>query len=516
MGVEEIRQLSGTWEVRIGVHVREKVGVNDSIRVPGINLRSIYSTTQKASVRLLIPLIASFAVIPLPFVRSQEAGSQPELPRNVVLIMADDIGIECFGCYGGSDYETPRIDQLAATGMRFTHAYSQPLCTPTRLEIMTGRDNHRNWQYFGILPPAETTFGHLMQDYGYKTCIAGKWQLQSYDPPDFPNAELRRGTGMHPKDAGFDSYSLFHSLHTEDKGSRYGNPTFLRDGVLHDAVDGMYGEDLSVDFLLDYMADHKAEPMFIYYPMALPHWPMVPTPDSKDWSDPSKRLNESTEYFPDMVAYMDRLVGQIADGVAELGLADDTLILFYSDNGTDRRITSTLAGHQVQGGKNTTAQTGVRVPLIAYWPGHLDASTNGDLVEASDFVPTLANLAGEQLPEQWETDGISFAPQLLGTKGPKRDAAFFWYDPRPGWDKSKFRRSIFAIDHDYKLFADGRFYDVAGTTVREVPLKTDALTPEQSAGRDKLQAVIDRMMQPPMSAAADHEVDGFGNPVDVH
>jgi arylsulfatase A len=161
-----------------------------------------------------------------------------DLPRHVVHIMADDIGIECFGCYGGTDYKTPRIDELAAKGLLFSHAYSQPLCTPTRLEIMTGRDNHRNWRYFGILPPEEKTFGHLMQDFGYKTCIAGKWQLQSYDPPDYPNAAERRGTGMHPREAGFDSYSLYHSLHTENKGSRYANPTFLRDGTLHKALDG--------------------------------------------------------------------------------------------------------------------------------------------------------------------------------------------------------------------------------------------------------------------------------------
>ena len=175
------------------------------------------------------------------------------LPKKIVLIMADDIGLEGLGCYGGSDYKTPRLDQLAAEGLRFTHAYSQPLCSPTRLEIMTGRENHRNWKYFGILPPEEKTFGHLMQSFGYRTCISGKWQLQSYDPPDFPNAEKRRGTGMHPKDAGFHEYSLFHSLHTEDKGSRYANPTFLRNGKLHKNVEGKYGEDLAVDFLLDFL-----------------------------------------------------------------------------------------------------------------------------------------------------------------------------------------------------------------------------------------------------------------------
>ena len=95
-------------------------------------------------------------------------------PPNILLIMADDVGIEGFGCYGGSSYSTPYIDKLAKDGMRFTHAYSQPLCTPTRIQIMTGKYNHRNWSYFGILDPGEKTFGHLMKEAGYRTCIAGK------------------------------------------------------------------------------------------------------------------------------------------------------------------------------------------------------------------------------------------------------------------------------------------------------------------------------------------------------
>ena len=151
---------------------------------------------------------------------------------NVLLIMADDIGIEGFGCYGGTSYETPQIDKLAKGGMRFTHAYSQPLCTPTRVQIMTGRYNHRNWSYFGILDPEEKTFGHMMKESGYKTCISGKWQLQSYDPPDFPNAERRRGQGMKVTQAGFDEHCLFHSWHTEKKGSRYAGPTYFKNGKL--------------------------------------------------------------------------------------------------------------------------------------------------------------------------------------------------------------------------------------------------------------------------------------------
>src|SRR5690606_20710757 len=104
---------------------------------------------------------------------------------NIVLILADDLGYECLGCYGGNSYKTPRLDELAATGVRFQRAYALPLCTPTRAQLMTGKHNFRNWQAFGVLDPNEKTFGHYMKEAGYRTCISGKWQLYSYNPPDF-------------------------------------------------------------------------------------------------------------------------------------------------------------------------------------------------------------------------------------------------------------------------------------------------------------------------------------------
>jgi len=456
------------------------------------------------------PLFTFFSVV-ICYLCFQVHGSE-ERPRHILLIMADDIGIEGFGCYGGEDYNTPNIDQLASTGLRFTHAYAQPLCTPTRLEIMTGRENHRNWKYFGVLPPEEKTFGHMMQGFGYKTCIAGKWQLQSYDPPEFPNAEQRRGSGMHPRDAGFDEYSLFHSLHTEDKGSRYANPTFLRNGQLYESLDGQYGEDLSVQFILDFMKRHQEASTFVYYPMALPHWPMVPTPASDTWKTPSKRLEENTRYFPDMVEYMDQLIGRLLAGMDQLGIRDETLILFYSDNGTDRRIQSNFRGQRINGGKNTTAQTGIRVPLIAHWKGGIRPGLQSQLVEASDFLPTLASLAGKPVPEGWQIDGVSFAHQLMGQKGTSREWAFFWYDPRPGWDKDQFKRSIFALDHQHKLFSDGRMYDIRGEGLCERLMDLHQLTSEQRRARCKLSAVITHMMREPMSQVAKVEVNAFGVP----
>lgn len=456
-------------------------------------------------------MIRVFTFISLLFA-SAAAGA--DLPKNILLIMADDVGIDGIGCYGGTDYQTPHLDHLAATGVRFSHAYSQPLCTPTRIQIMTGKYNQRNWQYFGILPKGEKTFGHMMSDFGYKTLIAGKWQLTSYDPPDFPNAERRRNAGVHPKDAGFDEYSLFHAEHTEDKGSRFANPTYLRNGELH-TDEGKYGEDVTVDYIVDFMKRNKEERMFIYYPMALPHWPMVPTPLSEEWGDPSRRLEEDTSYFKDMVAYMDTIVGRLVSELHELGEREDTMIIFYSDNGTDRKITSYMGDVEVPGGKATPAQTGIRVPLIANWLGKTPfGAVNSDLIDASDFVPTLAAMAGEEPPEGWHLDGQSFLPQLLGNAHPKpREWCFFWYDPRPGWDKEAYTRHIFALDHKYKLFNDGRFYDIAGVGMREEKLDDNGLSADAAASREKLQAAIDAMMQEPLSEAAKTEVDAFGDPI---
>ena len=433
---------------------------------------------------------------------------------NVLLIMADDVGIEGFGCYGGSSYRTPQIDKLAEGGLRFTHAYSQPLCTPTRVQIMTGRYNHRNWTYFGILDPKEKTFGHLMKEAGYKTCISGKWQLQSYDPPDFPNAERRRGKGMKVTQAGFDEHCLFHSWHTEKKGSRYAGPTYYKNGKLMTEGKDKYGPDVSVDFILDFMERNRKEPMFVYYPMALPHRPMVPTPDSKEWDDPKRSDEEDVRYFTDMVAYMDKLVGRLVDGLNELGLRKDTLVLFYSDNGTHLTVSSVLNGKQVQGGKATPRQTGIRVPLIASWPGKIEGGrTSADLVDASDFFPTLADLAEVKIPTQRQIDGLSFVPTLFDKPGKRRDWCFFWYDPRPGWDKNRFSRSVFALDHNYKLFSDGRFFDIQGKEMRETELDVTELGKKELQAREKLKRAISETMKGLLSKHALKVVDAFGNPL---
>ncbi|MDG2123052.1 MAG: sulfatase-like hydrolase/transferase, partial [Verrucomicrobiales bacterium] len=404
------------------------------------------------------------------------------------------LGVEGLGCYGGASYRTPNLDALAAGGMRFSHAYAQPLCAPTRIELMTGKENHRNWTYFGVLDPKEKTFGHLMRGAGYRTCIAGKWQLTSYDPPEYPGSAGRRGKGMRVEDAGFEEYSLWHTWHTEEKGPRYADPVIYENGEFRKDTEGKYGEDLWVDFIGEFLDEHREEPCFVYYPMALPHWPMVPTPDSPEWADPATRSVEDLGLIKDMIEYTDVVVGRLVAKIEALGLREETLILFYSDNGTNQKITSTMKdGREVQGGKGLTTDAGIRVPLIANWPGKVKAGeVCGDLVDPSDFLVTVAEVGGVEVAEGWGAEGVSFAPRLRGEAGTPREACFFWYDPRPGWDKDQFTRQVFALDKRYKLYEDGRFFDVVGDLLEENPL--GEVSGEALVAKRKLRGVIGGML----------------------
>jgi len=430
-------------------------------------------------------------------INADEFGNQNKRPPNVVLIMADDIGVEGVGCYGGLSYRTPNIDRLAASGLRFNHAYSQPLCTNTRLQLMTGLHNDRNWICFGILDAKSRTIGHFMTEAGYKTCIAGKWQLQSYDPPDYPGAEKRRGIGMHPKDAGFDQYSLFHSLHTEDKGSRYADPTWLEDGQLKNSP-GKYGPDIWVDYINTFMERERDNPFFVYYAMALPHWPMTPTPDSELWSDQSSRLVPDTKNFKDMVEYMDKCVGRIVKKVDDLGLTDDTLIIFYSDNGTHLEITSKTNKGDVAGGKAKPTNAGTHVPLIVKWPGKVRTGVSESLIDSTDFIPTLLDAAGKPLGNEYELDGISFFPKLIGddSSSPTRETIYSYYDPRPGWDKDRFRLHVSVRDRRWKLYATGELFDVEHDPLEEKPIAVVGDSPETAAIRKRLSKVMADNAQP--------------------
>ncbi|MBN2313286.1 MAG: sulfatase-like hydrolase/transferase [Sedimentisphaerales bacterium] len=395
---------------------------------------------------------------------------------NIVFIMADDLGYECLGCYGSQSYKTPVLDELARTGMRFEHCYSQPLCTPSRVKVMTGQYNFRNYVNFGVLDPSQKTFGHLLKGCGYATCVVGKWQLYG----SVNQSEKVRGTGSLPDRAGFDEHCLWQVM---ERGPRYKDPLMIRNGKPVEDIQGKYGPDISCDYALDFIDRHKAGPFFLYFPMALVHDPFVPTPDSEDWS--KKNHKNNTKYFADMVSYMDKIVGRIVDKLKALGLREKTLFIFTGDNGTHMSIKSKMPNGVIQGDKGQTTDGGTHVPLIANWPGVVPTGkVCGDLVDFSDFVPTFAEVAGTKVPVNMKVDGQSFMPQLRGEKGNPREWIFCHYDPR--WGNRPKRR--FVRDKRWKLYANGDLYDVRADVLEKNP---NPAGPEAIAARERLQKVLD-------------------------
>ena len=432
-----------------------------------------------------------------------EEPSSPASRPNVILILADDLGYETLGSYGGVSYETPELDRLAESGVRFTHAYASPLCSPSRVQIMTGRYNQRNYTDWGVLQPSEITFGHLLRDAGYATLVAGKWQLWGHQQVWDLEGPCCLGEGRTPDEAGFDDYLLWFF---RSKGKRYADPLVSRKGEEAEVVKDGYGPDLFTDFMLSSIENQVAErpdqPFFAYCPMALTHPPFVPTPDSAGWDgdryagaisargridvgggDPAR--------FGDMVAYMDKLVGRILRKLEELGIRDDTLVLFTGDNGTSLGITSEMAdGTVVVGEKGRPTDGGTHVPLIASWPGEIDGGRVSDaLIDFSDFLPSLVEVAGAALPEDRVIDGHSFLPLLRGDVEEIRDWVF--YDYKPGFPNIESAR--FARDRRFKLYADGRFYEVVNDVLEQSPLAEEELTEEAAGARAELQVVLDRM-----------------------
>ena len=398
----------------------------------------------------------------------------PERP-NIVLIMADDLGIECLGCYGSASYETPVLDTLAATGIRFDHCHSQPLCTPSRVKIMTGQYNFRNYTAFGVLDQGEYTFAHLLKARGYATCVAGKWQL-------YGRQEGWVGKGALPRQAGFDEYCLWQ---IDQLGERYANPTVDRNGVL-ETLEGAYGPDVYCDAIVDFMRRNRDNPFFVYFPMCLPHNPFEPTPDSPEWE--TERGKDHDRFFADMVTYIDKLVGRIADTLGELGLRGNTLLVFTSDNGTNRRITSRMRdGRVIQGAKGRTVDAGTHVPFVANWPGVIpEGRVCNDLIDFADVFPTLADVSGAQPPDGLIVDGRSFLPQLRGMKGNPHEALLCYYDPQWG----RWERACFARDREWKLYDDGRLYNVIADPDEQQPYAEDAPGPAEDA-RTRLKKTLD-------------------------
>jgi arylsulfatase A len=400
-------------------------------------------------------------------------------PVNVLLIMADDIGYECFSSYGSEEYSTPRLDALAAGGIRFENCHSTPLCTPSRVNLMSGKSNVFNYQDFGLYPKGEPTFANHFKQAGYATAVAGKWQLMTSDG------------GTSPPEAGFDSYCLWNTPLTSRE--RYWDPSLERNGTLLELPPGSYGPDVCTDFLADFIkscADSET-PFLAYYPMILVHNPFPPAPNSINRDETDDKKN-----FIDMVNYMDTLVGRLVDTLEANGLRDNTLIIFTGDNGTNADLVSEFAGHPLRGGKGYTHDHGTHVPLIANWPGEIPAQqVNRDLIAFSDFLPTMVTAADLAPPEITDADGWSFWPQCLGQPGNPRGWIYGYYFPRPYAEKFDDKYAHwevrYARDARYKLYDNGGLYDTQSDVLETKALDPQAAHSALAQVRIKLQAVLD-------------------------
>ena len=408
--------------------------------------------------------------------------AQEDPRHNVLVILADDLGAECLGCYGGTSYPTPELDRLAAAGVRFAQGHTQPLCTPTRVEIMTGLSNSRNYVAFSVLPPGSRTFAHLLGDAGYDTGVFGKWQL--YAAEHYP--ESLRGTGTLPEDAGFDQHCLWQ---VDVLGSRYWSPQLRINGETRQFGENVYGPDVCAERLMEFIGTERDGPFLAYWPMALPHSPFVPPPPKPD------AFKKGARHFGAMVTYMDTLVGRVVRHIEKLGLAESTLVLFVGDNGTSRSIRSRQDGRAVPGGKAQPTDAGTHVPMIAWGPGLVPAGVVLDqLVCTRDVLPTLAELA--QTPSPDIVDGESLLP-LLGDDSPAwRETLAFWHWPRPQ-TRPKSRPVQFAIDAQYRLFDDNRMFDRrTDPFCKGEPLPADDAA--SSPARQRLRQAIDAI--PPRTA----------------
>ncbi len=395
-----------------------------------------------------------------------------ERKPNVVLILIDDFGYECVTADGGESYRTPVMDKLAATGVRFEQCHVQPLCTPTRVQLMTGLGNKRNYTHFGHLDPSQKTFGNLLKAAGYATCIAGKWQLSN----GFEG----------PAHFGFDEYCLWQLVR---RPGRYKNPGLEINGKQFDYSKNEYGPDIVNAYALDFITRKKDGPFFLYYPMMLTHAPYDATPDSPDYLDAKslKGKKDKTGHFPDMVAYTDKLIGKVVAKLEELHLRENTLILILGDNGTGRGTPSKFKGRDVLGGKGTSTMWGTHVPALGNWPGHFaSGKVYQDLIDATDFLPTICEATATPVPAELNIDGRSFLPQLRGEKGSSRDWLYAWYNPNGGATA----KAEFAHDAQFKLYTTGRFYNVEKDDNEKSPLADAALDAPAQAAKAKLQAVL--------------------------
>ena len=389
-----------------------------------------------------------------------QSGKKP----NIIFVLADDLGVNGLSCYGADHFKTPNIDKLAREGTRYTHAYTAPLCGPSRALIMTGRYAFRtgatNQDATGLMKPSvETMMPTYLKPAGYATAAIGKWGQLPLGPAEF----------------GFDEHLKFKGSgvywNTQDNGK-----TFTLNGKVKALRDKEYLPDVMHDFVIDFITRHREDPFYVYYSMSHVHAEILPTPDSKP---------DSKDLYADNIAYMDKLVGKLLTELERLKLRDSTLIVFVGDNGTGGGYAaqSTIGGRRLSGEKGSMLEGGANVPMIVNWPGRTPAGkVTPDMVDSTDFLPTFAEIAGVKLPADKVLDGHSFAPQVYGRKGQPRESIFI-----------ELAKNWYVREQNWKLNQAGELFDMTPAPFAEPLVPADTKNPAALAARTRLQAALDKL-----------------------
>ncbi|HEY2727134.1 MAG TPA: sulfatase-like hydrolase/transferase, partial [Parafilimonas sp.] len=412
---------------------------------------------------------------------SQKNYAQNQKP-NIIFILGDDIGYNTLTVNGGRSYETPNLDSMARNGMNFTQCQASPMCSPSRVSLLTGKYNFRNYTQWSVMDTAQKTFGNIFKNAGYATGWFGKWQL------DGGETSIRK--------FGFDSYCVFDPFEY-CVANKYKNPRIYTNGafVPDSQNSGKYGEDIFTDSAMNFIERNKSVPFLLYYPMGLAHVPFQPTPDDAAYASWNSTTAGDTTYYPSMIKYMDKKIGQILNKVKALGIENNTLIIYCGDNGTPANISQYIDGDSlITGGKSTTTEFGTHVPLIMYWPNTIAAgSINNDLIDFTDFLPTFAGVANLQIPSGYApVDGVSFSSRLTGGAGTPRSWIFDHYNPYPG--NTKLVR--WAQTSVYKLYDTSAynkqllFFNISKDINEKTPIADASLTPAEVAIKQQLLSVI--------------------------
>lgn len=372
-------------------------------------------------------------------------------PPNIVLIVADDLGYGELGCYGQTKIRTPNLDRLAADGLRFTQFYAgAPVCAPSRCCLMTGKQPSRAVIRDNIevkpegqmaLPAGTTTLARSLREAGYRTALVGKWGLGA------------PGSAGEPNRQGFDHFfGYLCQRHAHDYYPTYlwrnGKRVRLKGNEPDSDAARQYAPDLMVDEAVAWMRRHRDGPFLLCFMPTTPHLALQVPEDSIApyrglWNDPPYDGHQGYRPHPTpraayaaMISRLDRDVGRLVETLNGIGAGGNTLVLFTSDNGPTFDVGGADTGFfgssgPLRGRKGSVFEGGIRVPLIAWWPGCVTPGRTSEHVSALwDVFPTLIDIAGARRPPG--LDGLSFANEIRGVGDQPRHAYLFWEFPGYG------------------------------------------------------------------------------------